>query len=104
MQKCYIQCYVVNVQNSKHIHTTFKHFNTASIFSLGKDDSSALDDQYKIWYYIIIRLHRYVHLVFVAWVWVVCLMCAPRGTGAAGPRAEGVHVGWATSAHVTNAM
>ena len=43
-------------------------------------------------------------LVFVAWARVVCLMCAPWGTGAMGPGAGGVHIGWTTSAHVTNTM
>ena len=33
-----------------------------------------------------------VYLVFVTWAQVVCLICAPRGTRAAGPRAEGVHI------------
>ena len=38
-----------------------------------------------------------LHLVFVAWARVVCLICAPRGAGAGG-----VHVRWATRAHVIN--
>ena len=35
---------------------------------------------------------RILQLVFVTWARVVCLICAPRGTRAAGPRAEGVHI------------
>ena len=41
-------------------------------------------------------------LVFVTWARVVCLICIPRGTRAAGPRAEGVHIRHTTRAHVTN--
>ena len=44
----------------------------------------------------------YIHLVFVTWARVVCLICTPSALGPAALRPRGIHIRQTTRAHVTN--
>ena len=44
---------------------------------------------------------KVLHLVYVTWAWVVCLICTPLAFGPAALGLRGVHIRHTTCAHVT---